>query len=1071
MRAFVLGICLGAVAALAAVAPARAQEENTSGAVEPQLPDGGVVTRVTTEGGIVDAGPPLAPVVPPPAPEPRAVRLTEVHIEGDLLDPERRLASFLSLEPGAPYGQKEAIELDDQVRRLGYRLDAEPRLDGTVLTIKLVPEPVVRSIRVRGNFPLFDDEILRHVTFTSGTALPEEPLLESFLSDEAKRVSEFLGREGYFGNSVHIEHRVHRQYQVDLIVRVNLGGWSRPYKLEAVRPQGNHAITTHELFDVFSHGWSIWGRFSLARMREDAHRAEQVLKDKGYPAARVLPEFDVQRDADPERRRIILPVKVAEKRRVEIHFVGNRYASEHELREQLTIFRTGAYDEIELAETGKALERFYQQRGYFEAHVSFRRRRIDGPSIAGQTGKREGTTDVEEITFLVDEGPELRVHQVELVAEAGALLTQSPVEVLTKAGVETRVFPRLGVIGLGSGGYISTVQLRQDEERIVSYYKALGFPQTKVHTEVTRDPSAFDSLGALGAASAGAGPTQNELYVRFYVSEGSRELCEAVQITFAGEHLETEADVRKLMTLGPGVPFTEQVLVGDARRIVAAYKSLARPYVQADYAGSTWSADHTRLTARFLVTEGEAVRFGEIIVRGNFTTFTHVVLADLPFRAGEPFDLNKLEQGERNLQSHFIFTSVRLTPVGLASQRTTVPILVTVRERYIDYGSFLVSAGVSSDRLPYYAYVSASYVWSNFFGFGSQIEVRGDFGFSTDAWGVLGRYSDPRVFGPNWRFDATGYWRSEVTNRLGVIKVYGASLQLTRFLSTALRVYLRYDDYKSENAISLSRLPGQNDRQSVTDDTHTAKINVGLVWDRRVGQDGLPSPLAPYRGWLLQGLVGWAFPSSARGNGFVDFFSSDNNFLVLAAQALVIQPFKIRMSTFSFLANLRYDEGIPFSSPALPSVERYFAGGDTATRGYDNDELKTEIIRSGVSPLGSASGFRVVPQGGNVRLLSTVELQFPIAKTFIGLPLSWVGAVFYDAGAVFNAWNVLGKQDVKHSIGVSFLRLLTPIGAISVEYAYPLVQGLAEERWKTNPWYSHFPGRVHFNWGIPTARF
>ena len=51
----------------------------------------------------------------------------------------------------------------------------------------------------------------------------------------------------------------------------------------------------------------------------------------------------------------------------------------------------------------------------------------------------------------------------------------------------------------------------------------------------------------------------------------------------------------------------------------------------------------------------------------------------------------------------------------------------------------------------------------------------------------------------------------------------------------------------------------------------------------------------------------------------------------------------------------RFDEGIPFGSTALPAVERYFAGGDTATRGYQPDELKTEVIRSGVSPLGGQS--------------------------------------------------------------------------------------------------------------------
>ena len=47
---------------------------------------------------------------------------------------------------------------------------------------------------------------------------------------------------------------------------------------------------------------------------------------------------------------------------------------------------------------------------------------------------------------------------------------------------------------------------------------------------------------------------------------------------------------------------------------------------------------------------------------------------------------------------------------------------------------------------------------------------------------------------------------------------------------------------------------------------------------------------------------------------------------------------------------------------------------------------------------------------------------------------------------------------------------MTPVGPLSIEYAYPLDQTLAEERWKTAPWYSHFPGRIHFNWGIPLSR-
>src|SRR4029079_9066622 len=142
-----------------------------------------------------------------------------------------------------------------------------------------------------------------------------------------------------------------------------------------------------------------------------------LLKCRGTPAARVLRDFDEKRDADPERRRISLPMKVSERRRVEIKFVGNRDMAEHDLRDQLTIFTTGAYDEIELEESARSIQRYYQQHGYFEARVSFRRRRIDASPKPGSDAPPKQRVDVEEVTFLVEEGPELRVRDVEVVAD------------------------------------------------------------------------------------------------------------------------------------------------------------------------------------------------------------------------------------------------------------------------------------------------------------------------------------------------------------------------------------------------------------------------------------------------------------------------------------------------------------------------------------------------------------------------------------------------------------------------------------------------------------------------------
>ena len=69
---------------------------------------------------------------------------------------------------------------------------------------------------------------------------------------------------------------------------------------------------------------------------------------------------------------------------------------------------------------------------------------------------------------------------------------------------------------------------------------------------------------------------------------------------------------------------------------------------------------------------------------------------------------------------------MRVVPVGLRDGRNPLPVLVVVQERYLEkVGSLALAAGVATDKLPNYAYLSAGWVWGNVFGFGSQLELRG----------------------------------------------------------------------------------------------------------------------------------------------------------------------------------------------------------------------------------------------------------------------------------------------------------------------------------------------------------
>ena len=136
------------------------------------------------------------------------------------------------------------------------------------------------------------------------------------------------------------------------------------------------------------------------------------------------------------------------------------------------------------------------------------------------------------------------------------------------------------------------------------------------------------------------------------------------------------------------------------------------------------------------------------------------------------------------------------------------------------------------------------------------------------------------------------------------------------------------------------------------------------------------------------------------------------------------------------------------------------------------DALRAEEVRAPIGPLTGAPAYRVVPVGGNARILSQIEWEFAITPKVGGWP--WVGALFVDTGAVFDGFQRFGWNDVRFSVGISLVRLLTQFGALSLDYAYPLVMPgqdslVQSERWKREPWYVHFPGRIHFNWGMPIS--
>jgi outer membrane protein assembly factor BamA len=163
-------------------------------------------------------------------------------------------------------------------------------------------------------------------------------------------------------------------------------------------------------------------------------------------------------------------------------------------------------------------------------------------------------------------------------------------------------------------------------------------------------------------------------------------------------------------------------------------------------------------------------------------------------------------------------------------------------------------------------------------------------------------------------------------------------------------------------------------------------------------------------------------------------------------------------NSFVLRGDLRYDHGFPLGDAALlPEVERFFGGGDATVRGYNDDRLATEVVQVGVPPLENVQQIRVLPAGGNIRVLGSLDAQVRLTKVF-GIVAA--GGAFFDAGIITNQWTTASVEDVRPSVGVALARFLTPFGSLVFERAIPLRPRLGDD--PRGRWHINFAARAQF---------
>jgi outer membrane protein insertion porin family len=573
------------------------------------------------------------------------------------------------------------------------------------------------------------------------------------------------------------------------------------------------------------------------------------------------------------------------------------------------------------------------------------------------------------LTFFVSEGPQARTGDVVFAGN-------------TVGGENLQ-----SVMSLKPGGIYNPDLIDADMETLGDYYNSLGYLKAEIQDFEVK----YDDTG-------------KKMNITVRIDEGLKTLVESVNIT--GAVRVSESELLRIINIKPGDPYND-VNISDARvRVLEFYGSKGFPDITVSVKSDI--SEH-KASITFQVNEGEIVFFGKTIITGNKSTKYRVIERELLRQEDLPFDFGTLARERQRLYKLGLFSDVDMEVLDRYEDKRDV--LIKLREG--DAGSVEFGLGYS-DYERYRGFIDLSY--RNLWGMNRQSSLRFELSY-LDRRLIL-QYYEP------WFWDRPIPFRALLLNEerkevnvdtketLYRLRRNSASAGFERKFSEKVKGELYYEFSLVET------FDVQPDIVLSKEDTGTLIISglrLGLIYDSR------DSPFYASKGILSGVLVKLTSP----------LFLSETDFVKLTAYGNVYHEL---MKGIVLAASIRGGLAEGYNDTAeLPIVERFFLGGRTTIRGYEQDDL---------GPKGSDGN----PTGGNVFLMENLEMRISIGK---GLGI----VLFLDGGNVWQKISDIVLSDMKYTTGLG-LRYNTPVGPLRVDYGHKLDKEKGESS-----------GEVHFSIG------
>ncbi|MFO7714974.1 outer membrane protein assembly factor BamA [Desulfosarcina sp.] len=670
---------------------------------------------------------------------------------------------LIRLRPGDNFDEgavRESIQALKLSRRFSaIHVDIATESEIQTLTFTLTPYRYIKDIRIRGNYPLFDANILNQMTL-----YPGNPYTLADLSAQREAIVERYKREGYTDPEVSITALQDAEDE-NAVIQVDIRKGPH-FVLGTLAFEGNRAISSEAL------KWRIkvWrrsllpgiGRFSEFQLKKDMDTLLAYYRRKGFADAEISYRID-----DPGHSHLVdVTVQIREGQRYTVAFEGNQHFCDLTLKKDVAIFRDGNRGNIGVRKSVQHMQRRYREDGFLNTQIKVATTVVPG-----------NPADVRQLLFVIQEGPQTLVDKVTIAGNQAIAETEIRQQLLTRP-------PTI----FHDGAFVPET-LETDTYAVTTLYMNRGFHERTVNSEVD-----------FNADKTGAAISLN-------ITEGPRTTVGA--ITINGLTMLPEAEARKVLHHKTDEPFRSSVVEEDKEAIASLVSEKGYPHATVHPRVSI-SEDRSQADIAYDIDAGPLVTLGDIFISGNLRTAEKVIQREMEVQQQAPLSLRSLYDGQRRLRDLDIFHRVNYRTFGLKEKKQTVDLFVEIEEDEPFYAQ--TGAGYQSDS----GFFGRAKVGDrNLFGLNKDLWASGE--ISQTGYRVETRLTEPRFL--NTRTTASiGVFNEELTefNQPFGTRTTGGSLGFGRdwgrHVTTALSFRLETRDQFSVD----DRPPGEADEETRT---------------------------------------------------------------------------------------------------------------------------------------------------------------------------------------------------------------------------------------------------------------